>query len=347
MNRRWFLLAAVIILAGAGVLIFLHGKRGMELKYMTVTGIVEGIEVNLSSEISGTIVEMCCREGDLVKEGATVIKLRNNDLMALVDETRAGIDKANAEVTVARAAIESSKANVKSADADINNAEADVEGARVQMENAKRQKDRLEALYTSGVISKESLDNAVTSYDTAVANYASSKARAAAASSRKDAAQAQVRTAESQLNAAKAGLRQSEANLSYSQSRLAYATITTPLSGTVVFKAFEKGETVSPGATILTIVDLNHLWVRVDIEETMIGGIILNTEATIRLEGSTGRVFKGRISEIGRYGEFATQRDVTRGRQDIKTFGVKIAVEDSSGTLKPGMTVEVDISREG
>jgi len=125
-------------------------------------------------------------------------------------------------------------------------------------------------------------------------------------------------TYESQLNAAKAGLRESEANLSYSQSRLAYATITTPLSGTVVFRAFEKGETVSPGATILTIVDLSHLWVRVDIEETMIGGIILNTEATIRLNGSTGRVFKGRISEIGRYGGFATQRDVTRGRQDIK-----------------------------
>jgi hypothetical protein len=51
------------------------------------------------------------------------------------------------------------------------------------------------------------------------------------------------------------------------------------------------------------------------------------------------------VSEIGRYAEFATQRDVTRGRQDIKTFRIKIRVADSHGMLKPGMTVEVKIPR--
>jgi hypothetical protein len=57
-------------------------------------------------------------------------------------------------------------------------------------------------------------------------------------------------------------------------------------------------------------------------------------------------VFKGKVSELGRYAEFATQRDVTRGRQDIKTFRVKINIEDSAGLLKPGMTVEVEIPQK-
>ncbi len=347
MKKKWFLPGAVIILAGVGVLIFFNGRQGKKLNSITVTGIVEGTEVNLSSEIPGTIVEMCCREGDPVIEGTTVIKLRNDDLMSLLEQATAGVYRSEAEVKVAESAIESAKANIRSADADIKNAEAEMEKARVQMEDAKRQRDRLDALYRSEVISKESLDSAVTNYDAAIANLTSSKAKVMAAYSRRDASEAQLRTAESQLTAARAALRVSEANVSYSQSKLAYTTISSPISGTVIFKAFEKGETVSPGTTIVTIVDLKQLWVRVDIEETMTGNIILNKEAAIRSEGIPGKILRGRISEIGRYAEFATQRDVVRGSQDIRTFKVKIAVGDTSGKLKPGMTVDVEIPKEG
>jgi hypothetical protein len=52
-------------------------------------------------------------------------------------------------------------------------------------------------------------------------------------------------------------------------------------------------------------------------------------------------IFKGTVSEMGRYAEFATQKDVSKGRQDIKTFKIKITVPDSGGFLKPGMTVQV------
>ena len=72
---------------------------------------------------------------------------------------------------------------------------------------------------------------------------------------------------------------------------------------------------------------------------------MLNAVAMIRTEGESKRVFKGRVSEIGRYAEFATQRDVLRGRQDIKTFRVKIDIDDPAGILKPGMTVEAEIMK--
>jgi HlyD family secretion protein len=108
----------------------------------------------------------------------------------------------------------------------------------------------------------------------------------------------------------------------------------------------EKGETVSSGMTIITIVDTDNLYVRVDIEETLIGYAVLGGEAFITADGIPNKVFEGRVSEIGRYAEFATQRDVTRGRQDIKTFRIKIRVADSQGLLKPGMTTEVKIPRK-
>lgn len=343
--RRRLILGGVAILIVIAILILFFAKRGERSESIRTTGIVEGVEVNISAMVPGRILKECCKEGDAVREGDTVIELESDDLRASVEQALAGVEKAKAEVRVSESAIEGSKANLISADADIRNAEAEVEKARAQMEEAKREMDRLNALFKEGIIPKASLDVAVTNHDTAVANHASSKAELTAASSKRDAAAAQLRTAESQLNSAKAGLKQAEANLSYSQAKLAETVIKSPISGTVVFKALEKGETVSPGVTVLTIVDLNNLYVRVDLEETVIGSVALNSEAMIRTEEVPGRVFTGKVSEIGRYAEFATQRDVTRGRQDIKTFKVRIAVEDSGGFLKPGMTVEVEIPR--
>ena len=343
--KRRLVLVAILALIVIALLIVFFAKRGTKPEPIRTTGIVEGVEVNISTTVSGRILKECCKEGDAVTKGATVIELENDDLKASVEQALAGVEKAKAEVSVSESAIESSKANILSAEADIKNAEADIEKARVQMEEAKRHMDRFDALYKKELVSKESFETAVVNYDTAVANYTSSKTMLAAASSKRDATVAQLRTAENQLNSAKASLRQSEATLTYSRAKLAETAIKSPISGIVVFRALEKGETVSPGTTILTIVDVDNLYVRVNIEETMIGGIALNREAVIRTEGAPDRLFKGTVSEIGRYGEFATQKDVARGRQDIKTFKVKIAVPNSGGFLKPGMTVLVEIPK--
>jgi HlyD family secretion protein len=214
------------------------------------------------------------------------------------------------------------------------------------MDDAKRKLDRATALYKEELISTDYYEIATTNYDTSVATYMASKARLTASYSKRDAAIAQLNSSISELNSAKAGLKESEANLSYHLSKLNDTTIITPVSGTVIFKALEKGETVSPGVTILTIVDMGSLYIRVDIEETLIGSVALDSESFVRAEGIPDKVFKGRVSEIGRYAEFATQRDVTRGRQDIKTFRVKIKVTDTGGLLKPGMTVEVEIPKK-
>ncbi len=345
MKRRtlFFAIIIIIIIAVAALLVLSFSRRGKSPGYITTAGIIEGVETNISTEVPGIISYICCSEGDAVREGDVVLRLVNKDLRALVEQAKAGVEKAKADAMVLRSAIKSSKADIASAVADIKSSEADMKGAMARMEEAKRQMDRASALYTGKVISKESLDAAMTTYKTAVANYKSSEARLAVSYSRKNAAEAQLKTAENRLDAAWAAVRQSEANLAYTRARLSYTTIKSPLSGTVVFKALEKGETVTPGITVLTIVNLQNLYARIDLEETRIGDIKLNGPAAVRTEDIPGRVFKGKISEIGIYAGFATQRDVSRGRQDIKTFRVKVALEDPVGLLKPGMTVEVEI----
>lgn len=346
MIKKLIIVSAIILLTAVTILLFFYTKKGKGPETIQTTGVVEGVEANLSSKVSGRISEICCNEGDRVEKGQTVFKLESDDLKASVEQARAGVEKAKAEVSVAESAIENSKANIQSAEAEIKSSEADIEKARAVMGEAKSKFDRAKALYKEELISTDSFEIAKTNYDTSVATHQSSKAKLAASNSKRNAATAQLNASMSELNSAKARLKESVANLSYHMSRLSDTVIKTPASGIVIFKSLEKGETISPGVTILTVVDMNNLYVRVDIEETLIGSVALNSEAIVRVEGIPDKVFKGQVSEIGRYAEFATQRDMTRGRQDIKTFRVKIKVTDTGGVLKPGMTVEVEIPKK-
>jgi HlyD family secretion protein len=344
MKKRSILIAvaALIIIT---VLIFFFINRGKKSETIKSTGIIEGIEVNLSSKVSGRISYICCNEGDPVNEGEVAVKLESEDLRAAVEQAKAGVDKAKADIKVSESAIGNAKANIATSEADIKTAESDIEKAKVQMELAKSEMERSETLYKKDFISKEALDLAVTAYNASVADYSASKSRLASAYSKKDAALAQLETVESQIKSAGANFKESEATLSYNLAKFADTTITSPISGNIVLKISEKGETVSPGVTILTIVDMKDLYARVDIDETLIDSIIPGSEVVIRAEGTPERTFSGKVYEIGRYAEFATQRDVTRGRQDIKTFRVKIRIGNTGGMLKPGMTVEVEIPK--
>jgi HlyD family secretion protein len=345
MKKRSILLL-VAVLTIIGLVVFIYIGTTKESRVIMTAGIIEGTEVNLSPEVPGIISYMCCNEGDQIKRGEVAFQLESKDTKALVDQAEAGVKKAKTGIMVSESAVENSHAEIKSAEADIKTAGANAEKARVQMELAKKELDRANALYKQDFVSKDSVDVAATQYNASAADFAASKSGLASSFSKKDAALAQLRIAENQLESSRADLRQSEANLRYSAARLAYTTVTCPVTGVVALKALEKGETVNPGVTVLTVVDMNDLYARLDVDETLINNIKLNSQALISPEGEPKKIFKGWISEIGRYGEFATQTDVTRGRQDIRTFRVKIRFGDTGGALKPGMTVEVTMPQK-
>jgi HlyD family secretion protein len=345
-RRRIVLIALLCVLVVATALIAIWHFSREEEPSLHVTGIIDGTEVNLSPKVAGRISSICCKEGDGVRKGQVAISLESDDIQASVAQAQAGVERARSDVKAAEGSAETYKANLIGAEADIRSAAADLARAREQMEEAKNEAARREDLYAKNLISKESRDQLVTSYRVNAAAYDASREKLDSVRSKKDAAVGQINAALGQVNASRSALKEAEANLAFSRSKLADTVIATPVTGTVIFKAFETGETVSPGETILTVVDLDSLYARVDIDETKIGNVVLHGDASVTVEGVPGRVFKGRITEIGRHAEFATQRDVIRGREDIKTFRVKVGVDDPSGILKPGMTVDVEIPRK-
>lgn len=344
MRKKAVVIVITIVLISIIGIIFYRLRDNNETSIVT-SGTVEGTEVNLSSKAPGRILEICCNEGDSVTQGTIVIKLESDELAASIRQAEAGVARAGAEIRVAESAIENAGANIQSVEADIRNAEAEVERTKVEMEESEREMKRAKSLFAEEIATQESYEKALAGYNSSQALHESSKAKYASAQSKRKSADAQLNTSLSQLTAAQKGLKEAEANLSYHQSKFNDTLITSPISGTVVFKSFEAGETVSAGVTVLTIVDLNNLYVRTDIDETQISEVALNKQVNIMLEHSQDKVIRGKITEIGRYAEFATQRDVVRGRQDIRTFRVKIKVDDHGGALKPGMTVTVTIPK--
>jgi RND family efflux transporter MFP subunit len=135
------------------------------------------------------------------------------------------------------------------------------------------------------------------------------------------------------------------ANVKFYEDQLADTQIKSPVDGVVVSKALEVGEWVTAGVPILTVDDLSTIWARVDVQETDVGTLYIGKSAQIELPTEPPQIFTGRVMAIGQEGQFATERDVRRGHQDIRTFYVKVQVLQADGQLKPGMTAEVTFPR--
>ncbi len=319
----------------------IHKERILD--YIETTGIVEVSEVELGPKINGRIVWLCCPEGENIKAGAFAIRLDDKELKAMFEKGRESLEGAKANLNVSKASLENAKIEIDTVKAEVQSAEAEVVRINVLTEDAKKNMERASALFKDGLISEREMDSVRANYDAINAQLDSAKARRSAAESKLKNSIANIKVFEAHLSSDMAKVQEAQASLNLLEIQLKDTEIISPIDGVVVYKAFEEGEMVNTGASVYTIHDFKNIWVRVDIEETMVGRIKLGSKAIVTAPSIPNKEFNGDVIEIGREGEFATQRDVTRGRADIKTFRVKIGVKESNGLLKPGVTAMVKI----
>ena len=121
--------------------------------------------------------------------------------------------------------------------------------------------------------------------------------------------------------------------------RLRYTEIHAPIDGIVDVRAARVGEVVNPGQPIVTLINPDDLWVRADVEESYIDRVRLGDKLTVRLPSGVER--EGTVFYRGADAGFATQRDVSRTKRDIKTFEVRLRVDNKDRRLAVGMTAYV------
>src|SRR5208282_6335825 len=121
--------------------------------------------------------------------------------------------------------------------------------------------------------------------------------------------------------------------------QLGYTEIHAPINGVVDTRAALQGEVVNPGQAVVTLIDPDNLWVRADVEETYIERVRLGDTLTVKLPSGVSR--EGKVFYRGVDADFATQRDVSRTKRDIKTFEIRLRCDNRDRDLAVGMTAYV------
>lgn len=342
MKTRLKFIIPLLILVAAAVW-FWTAPRAHAIK---LTGIVTTDNVLVSSQIQGRLQKLLVRQGDVVKKGQLLAVILPYELKADQAFYRHSQKESAAQVVQARAdlgfqtaqtreQIRQAKANVAMYDAQVKQAEADLEYALLTF-------NRATALRSSNINSEQDLEQARTNYAGSKAHVASLRKQVQAALAALALAQANAKQDAARRAALDASVRRLAAAGAQTEKAgvvLGYTEIRAPIDGIVDVRAALEGEVVTPGQGIVTLVNPDDLWVRADVEESYIDQIRLGEKMAVRLPSNAE--LEGVVFFRGVEADYATQRDVSRTKRDIKTFEVRLRCDNRDRRLALGMTAYV------
>jgi HlyD family secretion protein len=343
MKGRRFGVFLLIMLAAAIGYYLLSTDRN---KGLVLIGTVDANQVIVSSKIQGRIEKLAVDEGTPVKEGDLIAVLDSAELEAQKRAAENAISSLRSQVTGTRATEMMTRGSTSS---DVLNARARVQSVKSQLvmsqanlEQVSADTERTVSLAEQGVASKQDRDRAVAALKSATANVQSLSDQVRAAEADLASAEArthQTRAAESTVASTRAQMLSAQAQFAEAETRLGYTRIVAPITGVVSLRAARQGEVVNPGVPIVTLVDLNDTWVRAAVPETYAEKIALGDTLQVRMPG--GSVVAGKVIFKNTEGDFATQRDVSRSKRDIKTVALKLRIDNQGMKYATGMTAEV------
>jgi HlyD family secretion protein len=280
---------------------------------------------NVTAQGFGRIIEILVKEGDHVKKGDRLLLQENI--------------QANADVQAQAAAINSAEAGVEASEASFKAAQSDLLLQQANLEKAKLDWERGQGLFKDGLIPKQDFDQRKTSYDAAIAQVDSSKAR--------------VLSLKATLDQVRAQLAQSRAVLIRTQDILHKTTYTSPINGIVSYLPERVGDYVVPGiqnsngSFLMTLSDMSVVTAEVKVDETDIVNVKMGQEADVTIDAIPGKVFKGKVTEIGsqavlRTSGLATTQS-TASNQEAKDFKVVVTISNPPDNVRPGLSTTAKI----
>jgi len=339
--RVFVVLGIVFLLSLSFYLYSTHGSSEVVL-----IGTVDANQVIVSSKVAGRIEHLFVDEGQSVKQGEVIAQIDNADLEAERDSARATLVGLRSQV---RQSGESYASTHGETDAQVKNAAAALAAAKASLEESEAV-ERQQALDTHRTVSLA--EQGVASQqdrDRAEQTLAANRARVRANREQVSAAQATLNTMIARVNQASAAhsniaamqgqMDSATAKLAEAEVRIGYTRIISPVDGTVSVRAAREGEVVSVGTPIVTVVDLTQTWVYAAIPETQAQSVKLGDTLEVRMPG--GERVPGKIIAKAAEADFATERDYSRTKRDIRTVRLKLLINNPRETYVPGMTAEV------
>jgi len=323
-KRGLFVILAAVI---AGVFLFYLFIREKKEEYSSikVSGNIETTEVNVGFKISGRIAHLSVQEGDWVKRGKVIARLDDEDLRQRLELARATLRSSQARL---------GKLLAGPRPEEVREAEAALRQAQFDFDHKKIQWSRMKALYDGRVIARETMDHAETQIKIAGAalERATEIYKLVKEGPRKE-----------DIEDGKAQVEQAQASLRLAETQLGYTVLHSPISGMVLVKSGEVGEVVNPGTSIVTIADIDHVWLKAYIPMTELGRVKWGQEVVVTTDLQPRKEHKGRVSFISPQAEFTPKQIQTEKERVTLVYRIKVDLPNTDHELKPGMPADGQI----
>ena len=282
-----------------------------------MAGIIDANDkAGINSKISARVASINAEVGTVVKKGDTLITFDTKDLEAQVAQAQAGVNTAQANLAKMQAGARPEQ---------IAQAQATLESAKTSYLNAKNNYDRNQQLAAAGAISQSQLETMQTQLAASQAQYKSAQDQLDMLT--------QGETQET-LNVLQAQVKQAQAALELANTQLSNGTIISPISGTVSAKNINVGELASPGVTLLSIVNVDTLYINASLPDGLIGSVKVGQAVVVKVADIPDKEFTGEISVVDPVID-------SRSRSVL----VKIKLDNPDSVLKPGMLAQIGLKK--
>jgi membrane fusion protein YbhG len=292
------------------------------------TGTIEVRQLDVSPQVPARVLRVLSDEGGSVRAGDTLVILTQST-------TRADIAGQEARVRAAEASLREALAGPRSGE--IQRAQANLRAAEADVQRTARELDRMRPLAEKAVVSRQALDDAT--------------AAAQSATARRDAAREALQllqegTRPEQVQAARAEVASARAALAATQAVAQDLVLTAPVDGVVISRNAEPGELLAAGQSAMTLGQSAAPFVRVYIPTRQLPRVRQGQRAVARLDGFPDHPIPGEVVAINPQAEFTPRVALTEEERADLLFGVKVALSDTTGLLRPGLPATVTLMQE-
>jgi HlyD family secretion protein len=294
---------------------------------LLLSGNVEAHESVVAFRTQGRIVALPVEEGAAVKTGDLLARLDDADYQQQVRIDEATLHTRGRELELAEAG--NREQDIRAGEQTVADAKADLDMKRADLE-------RYSALYKRDAISAQTRDQADAAFLRAKAVYERAQ---------QNLSEVREGTRKEQIAVSRATLHAAHQNLELSKVRLDYTVLASPVTGVITVRQAELGEYVVPGTPVVTIADLDHLWVRAYIAETDLGHVRWGQRVAVRTDTYPGKSYKGTVAFISPEAEFTPKTVQTNKERVALVYRIKVDVENPNHELKPGMPADVTIEQ--
>lgn len=312
------------LLLATGIFLSACGNNESD-SYIEATGTIESTNVTISSKSPGEIISMLVDEGSLIAPGDTILVIDN-------EATGYQLKQAEASVKIAEAQLSLMLKGARKED--VKFAEENMKQSQASFNLAKDDYVRYTKLWESGTITKKQFDEISTRFQIA-------EAQQAAASENYEKIKKIFRPEE--IEQAEASLQKAKASAELLKKNIRDCYVVSPVSGTVIKKFVERGETVTPMSSLVKISDLSKVHLTIYVSETELGKIKPGQKSEVTIDTYPDKVYEGRVTFISSEAEFTPKNIQTKDERTKLVFAVKIEISNKDFELKPGMPADARI----